>query len=1031
MTRHLNIAHRSRRLFLGSAIAALSASLAFPALAVPPSLPEIEAEGAQVIANNQSKTEAAVEARAADPVIEAIIEPTQASAGLTDNNIVASATANRQSNILAPDALDLGTVSNDTHLAAHAGGVTAYAPAVIAAQQTTEAAPVVADADFTYVGMTADGVVESELVIAGNRQEALAGGNAADGTLNLSGNDGSTGAGIASRQLTGYGSDVSANMAGLSRVITQEVVGSDIAMDSNLQRAIATGNSVANALSADVLTIEDVWSSGAPSMVTPYGGSEVNAAYAVLSDQRTGSDVEANAEGGFRSVATDSVVGSAMRAESNALAAAAYGNDAENGLALASNSIDTGYGAVANVTSVQAAGGATTAETLGGTTMNLSSDLVDASISAAGNSVQAIATANRADANLLSVEATSISAPDGYGGEEGGEWPEGPEYVGTARYTPYGEMTVTAPFSVQNAQAFEAPVTAAAFENATRVTTEAAIVDSSVALLDNDTRVAATGNSGGNGLTLDANSIATAADLNSSQLGDGDVRVTIADSDDLAGTRIVAQGDVVGSSLTAAGNDTQGTAIANSVSNSLGVTGNELVSASGHGDAVAGLHYEDLVASADYALANYQSAGTNIGLGEGEGGGAMQIETGVTGRLAGPGNSIIASSVEIEDNSQSATALANLASNDLSIEANSLGSDTRAAPGSALSSTQIGIADLSATSDLVIDATGYVVDGSVSVSGNSNTALAHMNDAVNQATIGAVRVGELSGADAELFTDPGLPGLAIGDHVLASNQFAEGSVVAIASTTANNADEDAVLSRSSYALNGNSTDAEATANQAINDLFVSAASGGAASVGIANTQESHAGVLASGVSQLGYSGEALSDAQARVDGNTTSAVARGNAAANSLTLTGTPASGSVSRASLTSSGMISGAAALANSQLNTGDVTALSESTAHEVALNSVGAEGSELVLNGNRVSASAYGNSATSNVILASLGPLPTAAAANVQMNSGQINARVSGATFQALPGALTASRLAVTGNSVSASAVGNSAITSIASTR
>ena len=1029
MTHDRSTAHRSRGLFLGSAFAALSAAFAAPAAAVVPSSPEIDAEGAQIIANNQSTTDWVVEATAVDPLIEAVVEPTQASVSLSGNSIAVSATANRQVNTLAPDTLDLTAVWVDTHLAADANGVTAYAPAVIAAQQTIDYAPAMADANFTYVGLTADGVVDSSLAIADNRQEALAAGNNAASTLNLSSNDGSTGAGIASRQSIGYGSSVSADMTGLSRIITHEVVDSDIAIDRNLQRAIATGNSADNALSTDVLDIENASASGTPSIITPYGGTEVNAAYAVLSDQWTHSDVRANADGGFRSVAVDSVVDSSMSADGNALAAAAYGNDAKNAVALAANSIDVGYGAVANVTNVQAAHGRTSADALGGTTLNLSSDLVGSSLSAAGNTVQATAIANRADANLLSVEAIAISAPDGYGGEEGGEWPE---YVGTARYTPYGEMTVTAPSSVQNAQTFTAPVEATAFENATSATTEAAIVDSSVALLDNATRVAATGNSGNNGLALDANNIATAADLNSAQIGDGDVRVTIADGDDLTGAGILAQGDVVGSSLTVAGNDTQGVAIANSVSNSLGVTGNQLISASGHYDAVAGLPYDDLVASADFALANYQSAGTGVGSGEGEEGGAQQVSSDISGRLAGVGDGIFRSSVAIEGNSQAATALANLTSNALTIEATSLGGTMDGAPGSALSSTQIGAADLSATSDLVIDATGYVVDGSVRIGSNNNTALAHMNDAANQMVIGAVQIGELSDANAKLFTDPNLPGLAIGDHVLANNQLADGYVTATALTLAGNPDDAAVLSRSRYVLNGNSTVAEAVANQAINALSATAASSGAASASLANTQESHAGVLATADTQLGYVGDTLSDAQTRIDSNTTSARARGNAASNSATLAGTSAfDGSMASASLTASGMVSAAAAMANSQLNTGDVIALSENSVHEVALNCIGAERSQLVLNGNNVSASAVGNSATNSMRLASLGALPSAAVGSVQANSGQITAQVNGATFQAVSGPLTASRLGISGNSVSASAVGNSAITSIASLR
>src|SRR5690606_13264779 len=158
------------------------------------------------------------------------------------------------------------------------------------------------------------------------------------------------------------------------------------------------------------------------------------------------------------------------------------------------------------------------------------------------------------------------------------------------------------------------------------------------------------------------------------------------------------------------------------------------------------------------------------------------ISSDVIGSFVARGNSLIDSSVAIEGNAQVATALANLASNTLSIEATALDGYSGYAPGSALSSAQIAGADLEATSDMRIAATGEVIDGSVAIRDNSNVALAHMNDAVNQAGIEAVQIGELSGADAELFTDPGWPALAIGDHVLANNQMADGSVTATAST---------------------------------------------------------------------------------------------------------------------------------------------------------------------------------------------------------------------------------------------------------
>src|SRR5690606_28261965 len=165
-----------------------------------------------------------------------------------------------------------------------------------------------------------------------------------------------------------------------------------------------------------------------------------------------------------------------------------------------------------------------------------------------------------------------------------------------------------------------------------------------------------------------------------------------------------------------------------------------------------------------------------------------------------------------------------------------------------------------------------------------------MNDAVNQVRIGAVQIGELSGADAELFTDPGWPGLAVGDHVLANNQMAEGSVTATASIHGFNGGFDALLTGSRYAIAGNETGAEAVANQAINDLTLLAASAGYASPGIANTQENHAGVLADAVTRVGYGASGASDAQMIVERNTTTALARGNSVLNNLEASGLPVS---------------------------------------------------------------------------------------------------------------------------------------------
>src|SRR5690606_8133371 len=237
-----------------------------PALAVEPYAPEIDAAGDQVIADDQIVMDAPVDAAAADPIIKAIVLPTESSVSLSGNEVRASAAANQQSNALEPDALDLMPATDSTHLAVSGADVTAYSPAVIAARQVTEYAPGSADTAFSSIGMLAGAVVESRLEIMSNRREALATGNDSANALNPTGGDGSVGAGIAAAQSTGYGSKVSAEMSGIAHILTQEVVGSDVRSEGNLQRAVATGNHAANPLSADVLGIESFASDGPPSL---------------------------------------------------------------------------------------------------------------------------------------------------------------------------------------------------------------------------------------------------------------------------------------------------------------------------------------------------------------------------------------------------------------------------------------------------------------------------------------------------------------------------------------------------------------------------------------------------------------------------------------------------------------------------------------------------------------------------------------------------------------------------------------------
>lgn len=1017
---------RCPQLFRGSAVAALAVAASVPALATSPG---VSATGARVVASDQSQTGSSITATAGNPVIMTSGSPTDARIDVSANTVAVTARGNQATNSQSPDALDLTSTEDGTWLSTGTFGVDATAPAVIANLQRTQAAPVTAKVTGSRIAADNGQVVASAVTVADNRQEAVALANDATNVLSLTGIDGGSGAGITSRQSVGTGSPVLSRMSGKVEVIAQDAVASALRLDGNLQRSIAYGNAADNALSADAVSITAPTSWGLASIVPGYGSPGISAAYSVLSDQSTQSRVKASTDGGYRLLVRQIAIGSEMSADDNAIVAAGYGNQADNAATIDAVDIgaEYGFGAIANVTNVQRAKAAVAAETSGSTKIWLVGDPVDSQVTADGNSIQAVATANLASGNRLNVHATSIGVGDNGsegGGYEDGEG-EGPGgiVIGTARLDYGHSLTVTAPFSVQNAQTFLAPVSAVVRDSMTRITDGDVFVDSGGSVSGNSVKAAATGNSGASGVTLDAVSLATAADLNSGQFGEGDVSVKVGTPSDRSGASLAGLSDVVVSSLSVEDNTVQGSATANIASNAMKMAGTQLTNGSGHEDTQAGADGWNVSAAADYALANHQLLGSNR---------TIAVTSDVAGRFAATAGDVVRSSLSVAGNSQSSAARGNIASNLLELTATSLGGDGGRAPGTALSSFQSADAHVAATSNLVLDMTATAVKSRLTMDGNSNTAFAQINGADNASVIDAVHIGELSGGNAAAEVWSGELGSVSGDHVLANNQTASGSAVATALTKAATPGYGGTLFESAWVATGNTTTAQAAANQASNNLAVTSVAERDANAGLLNAQASDAHVLAAATSDIEHSARSLSGSQVTIDGNATTALARGNSADNRLKLTGGSGSSlpTEANAMLGSFSRASGSAMVLNAQTNTGAVTARAENVVYRTALNG-GAHESDIALNGNSASAVASGNSASNSLALASLDRLPTASLANVQVNSGLVSAQVIGATFRSITGGLTSSTLAVNGNIVSASAAGNVATNAITSAR
>lgn len=201
---------------------------------------------------------------------------------------------------------------------------------------------------------------------------------------------------------------------------------------------------------------------------------------------------------------------------------------------------------------------------------------------------------------------------------------------------------------------------------------------------------------------------------------------------------------------------------------------------------------------------------------------------------------------------------------------------------------------------------------------------------------------------------------------------------------------------------------------------------------------------------------ALSGSTVSVEGNSTEALARANRAVNTLNAvagagyaaSAAGAGAGVVPGSGTQSETVTADAtyAVLNVQTNAAEapVSARSENAVYRIALNAdAGGDPSvrngSVSLAGNRVTAQALGNSAENRISLAGLNTgSPTAAIGSVQANLSAISATVSGAQMAmtstsltggtTLGGGATGSSLGVTGNSVSASATGNSVSNAIA---
>lgn len=932
---------------------------------------------------------------------------------------------------------------------------------------------------------------DSTVSLTGNLQRAVGYGNSATNELAVSANSATVPAGgvassfdIATHEGTvtaAYGllnnqsalSDVSATAAGtttpvsaLTVAVEGSVTDSTVRNEGNTFVAAGYGNDASNAAGLALGSV----------------GTGVFAPVANVSNaQAVDGNVLASATGG-NVVATyveDGVSGSSISTSGNTIQAQAFGNRAANALDASANTVDVASASSAlagpgrarvsgnnatvdaafSVQNVQSGAGTVTATQVTGGTPGSAAQIrtevgfggdsevpqptIGSTIASNANVSTASATSNSADnslaldANTLAgtsalqnVQTTSagVNALIGLAGTPfiPGTDPTEYEGVGGSGTVTGGVATATGttliiPTGATLTLDFGADVTDAAR------TALAAYLDGLGFVVDSVAGTATIGEGTYDLSAFDSVGAVTAGGVNTvtifgfTEPGTSAVSASPAQG----GVILAVGGPVAGSTLSVNGNTTSGSVTGNSASNSSAVSANALEAGTGRSFAWGGILAGTYGAWADHTVTNSQAV---------TGGAALESDVNGTFAVeAVPDELIIGSSVSVSGNSQRSTAVANTAGNSLELSGGNVNAS------GAVESYQTGNAAVSANSDVMLFAPGAMTNSTVDISGNRNTALGVINDATNALTVTAGNVGAVGDTAGNAIVNSYA---AIADQVLSNRQIATTSAASTATTEIYNGDQEEPLIgglfNSSATVTGNSTVAEASANRADNSVALNASAAQGADTGLRNVQQSTAGVTADATTNarfaLDSAAPALNQSSVTLGNNSTLALARGNAASNTMDVSaGSGYAPSVASAGATLSPALNAAVGgnvVFNEQANSGAVAASATANV-QVALNGVGGgvTGSSVAVNGNTTLAEAYGNSATNRATVAALNTgTPSTVVASFQTNSGAVTATANGVNYGiGVSGASQGSTLRVGGNQIGATAVGNSAVSSI----
>lgn len=949
----------------------------------------------------------------------------------------------------------LALILSATAASARPDDLRAMANRSILNDQSLPEGVIVADGSGTLVHGTSRGNIDRTTIdVSANAVRATGLGNAADlkltALLDPTGNaaavtagpDGVSGDGaaiIASRQSLAAAAAVNGDLVGAKALIRSgSATASRLTLLDNVQDAAATGNDLT------------------ASIATQTGGTGIAVGQATL----PGSGVAARARGSFR-IATGAVQDSEIATSGNLDRATAIGNAATSALLADTPALGTDGSPPVGRAEVAGDGDATTEASLASVTSQSASGIVKAIVvNDAGGAIFSTAIAGDADtATIASDENKLVATAQGNRANTGIDL--------SATTTATADTTPVA--SIVTHQTSRDLTLGATTMDGTQVTIDGDATASRLSASRNEALTEATANLSVIGLTADATRLEAApvpalASVDNAGVSTADGGLSVNSVQDFATssvrashidarTAVAVLGDIDRSTLDASGNVTQVAATGNDADSLARIDGTNLAASiavngvqTGNGDVIAQLGTTGAesgirlvpygtvtgstltvggnrnlasaignisTAAADVTATTISASGASAvsgGNGDGfgatgdvavasrqrigePGGGALlpKIEArAVTGGGIAAQGMVVDSRLAIGDNVQQATAIGNSGANRLTVVATDLGS-TEAPAGTALASDQFGRAAISATSQAPLLVRGELHGSTVNVENNRNAALATMNDTDNRLSVDAV--SGASTGPVELASTPEGDIEARGDHVLTSRQYASGSVAALATSRISGGGANG-SEGSSWRIAGNQVQGEASANRAVNAVTLNVVDG-AASAGLANSQINTAETQ---VSAGGFIGLTVPTTQAaaigsdiNIEANSFSALARGNAADNSVTLAaGTGMSNGDALAAINPSGASVRGGAVLLNAQTNLAPVSAYASDSGFLVPLNAGLDTARVSMTGNSVNASAYGNSATNSMTLSGLGA-PAGGITSVQVNLGNVSAMVT----------------------------------------